>query len=166
MMELKEIIGDYELFIEKVFSGLHESSIHQEELVELNHIGFRVKTESDYVQILDLLSEATTTHSKAVIRGREITLLRLNQPIEYGRFIIQYLEVLAPSSYSTYENGLEHAEFVIRDTFDTFIKKHNDVDFDLERIMDAENPEVGIMVEGITIKFHLKSLANIREERK
>jgi predicted metalloenzyme YecM len=164
--KLKEIIGDYDEFLARVFGILDELKINYFDLNELDHIAYRVEKYEDYTAKLTDLKRVGELHSEVEVRGRKIALFKLDDPIVEKSFVVNYLELPAPSEYLSYKNGLEHAEFVLNGPLERFIARYPSINFNTDRINLDINPEISITKYDITIKFHEQSLVDIRDQRK
>jgi hypothetical protein len=69
---------------------------------------------------------------------------------------------LAPKENNKFEEDLEHAEFVIKTTLEEFMKKHKDINFNLDAYSREENPELIINFKKCAAKFHTQSLLEVR----
>ena len=76
--------------------------------------------------------------------------------------MISIIEVPEPKNGSYYENGFEHAEFVIEDSFEQFAQKNSQINFDWSNANKKINPELRVKLnDNISLKFHHQSLENL-----
>lgn len=155
-----QILEGYERFIENVNSGLKRVGIMPNELAMMDHICFRVATNERYRQILANLGGATLL-GEAMISGRPIATIELDEPLEAGGWRIPYVELPAPKPTSPYPEGLEHVEFVVIGGLDRFAARHHDLDFDLGGMEKDLNPELGLKDGDLSVKFHEQPLGAV-----
>ena len=162
MSELFNIIGDYELFLEKLFRDLKASGIDLlRESSELDHLAYRVETVSRYEELKSEFSKIGTSISENIINGRPISIFVLHKPVDYEGWIIKYIELPSPKQGSPYLEGLEHAEFVLRSSFGDFMSQHQNLKFDTSNSGDVINPDVKLSFDGYSVKFHLKPIDEV-----
>ena len=158
-------LGDIDGFLEKVLTELKDDGIDASDL-ELDHICYRVETLERYRELKRELSKQGELVSEAEIRGRPIAVYRLREPIIFKDRRIYCVELPSPKEGTPYTDGLEHVEFVIKDSFSDFMKKHSDVKFETSDITKPVNPDIRIKYEGFSVKFHNKPLEDVvRYER-
>ena len=159
---IQSIIGDYETFLDKVFDNLEKVGVALDEFEELDHIAYRTESIERYEELKQILIELSEAYSDKIFNGRPILICRLKEPLVYGKFTIEGLEVPAPKEDNKYEEGLEHAEFVIGTTLEEFREKHGEIAFNLKAYDREENPELVIDFENCSAKFHTQSLLKVR----
>jgi predicted metalloenzyme YecM len=158
MSSLEKLLGSTDPFLEKVHLGLEKSSVDVAGL-ELDHICYRVETCRRYLELRNtLITYHGTALSEAWIGGRPITTFRLRRPILYMAREIFVLELPAPKEGSFYEEGFEHAEFVIDLGFEDFIAKHPELSFETKGLVKEINPDIALKYDGFSVKFHQNSL--------
>ena len=91
----------------------------------------------------------------AEVSGRPIVIFELNRPVSYRNFVIPAIELLAPKGSDNYQNGPEHLEFVITESFDEFLEKYHGIEFETFRLERKNNPEIKLNFPNKTsLKFH------------
>ena len=162
-MDIKSIIGDYELFLNKVFTNLKASNLSLDDFVELDHIAYRTDSVEKYEEVKKLLMPFFKIYSDKEFGGRNILVGRFEQSLIYGEFKIEGIEILAPKEGNVFRNELEHAEFVIEGILEDFRAKYDDIDFDLHAYGRDINSELCINFDDCAVKFHEVSLLDVRE---
>ena len=162
-MNIEAVIGDYESFLDKIFDNLKTVGISLGDFAELDHIAYRTDSILKYEEIKKELLPFFKTYNDKEFGGRNILVGRFGQPLVYCGFTIEGIEVLAPKKDNIYENGLEHAEFVINNTLESFRIKYKNIDFNLNAYKRDINPELIIDFDECAVKFHEISLLNVRE---
>ena len=112
MDTITKIIGDYHTFLDTVFTNLEDTQIDVSDFY-IDHIAYRTLTEEDYILRKDQLSPYGEMISEKIIRDRPVAIFKLNTPLSYNHSTIPYFELLAPADGDAYQEGLEHAEFVV-----------------------------------------------------
>jgi predicted metalloenzyme YecM len=158
---MKEIIGDYEAFVENINRGLEAAGIHRDELALLDHLGYRTETVEEYHEVLERFRQIGEDMGAIEIEGRPINIINLHEPIKTGGWIIPFLEVIAPKASSPYPSGLEHAEFVTVQLLRDFEAKHPNLNFIRNAMGRRINPELKYRENGISVKFHRLSIGTV-----
>lgn len=157
----KEIIGDYESFIESISDGLSRLGIVRAELSMMDHVCYRVETLERYQQILTRAATIGTLLGENIVNGRPIATFELHEYLEVDGWTVPYLELPAPKEGSSYQEGLEHAELVVIGSLERFVERHKELPFKRDGADKAINPEVGLKKEGISVKFHEQQLGAV-----
>lgn len=161
-MEIQEVIGDFNEFLDRIFENLEEAGFDLDEFSQLDHIAYRVETDERYEQLKKDLIEFSESHDENFFGGRNILVSRLKDPLRHNGFEIPGFELLAPKEGNEFKEGLEHAEFVVREALEDFKENHSDVDFDLRAYGRDENPELVVEFSDCATKFHSQSLLDVR----
>ena len=161
-MNIKNVIGDYEQFLQKIFYNLKNVGIDLNDLKELDHIAYRTEDLKTYNKTKRQLIPFCEKYNDKEFNGRRIFVCRFKEPLEYEDFRIEGLELLAPKMDNKFTNGLEHAEFVLSCTLEELLKKHPDIIFNMSAYNREENPELIIDFEDCAVKFHKVSLLHTR----
>lgn len=157
---------NYDKFLDKTFKNLKEAGIDVSGY-ECDHIGLRTSSLADYQKMKEEFSGAAQLVGEAEVVGRPVAIFRLNKPIKYKNYIIPSLELLAPKESDSYQNGPEHLEFVISESFDEFLKKYPSSEFETHRLERKNNPEVKLnFPDHTSVKFHKLSILSAIELQK
>jgi len=160
--KIESVIGDYETFLDGVFSHFKKAGFAMSEFKELDHIAYRTETIERYEERKNELLEFSQAHSEKMRGERLILVCRLKNPLIYGEFSIPGFELLAPKIDNKFKEGLEHAEFVTKIPLSEFREKHSGIDFDLRAYGREDNPELVINFDRCAAKFHAQSLLEVR----
>lgn len=82
----------------------------------------------------------------------------MNDLVIYKNRKISVLEIPYPKYWSPYKEWLEHVKFVIDTGFQEFMKKYENISFDIKSLQKKINPDIGIEHQWVRIKFHQNSL--------
>lgn len=160
MKRVNYFLGDIDGFLKKVLTALENDGIDVSKY-ELDHICYRVETQGTYNQLKTELSKVGELLSETMISGRPISTYKLNTPIIFRTREISCIELPTPKQCSLYPEGLEHAEFVIDESFDDFMNKYPAVKFDTASINKPINPDLRVEYSGLSVKFHHKPLEEV-----
>lgn len=158
---MKQVIGDYETFVQKTNESLVEAGIKRSELAMLDHICYRVETLARYKELLKLLGGKALLLGEAKISGRMIATFEFAEPLGADGWRIPYLELPQPKDGSPYPEGLEHAEFVVVGSLERFLERHHALPFVTTGLGKTLNPEIGLKQEGLSVKFHEAQLGAV-----
>ena len=160
-----EKLWNYNLFLDKIFENLKNDNIDVADL-ELDHICYRVDSDEKYGILKNEIEKIGTLLIENIIWARKISTFKLNKAIIYKNRKIYILELPAPKKWSNYENWFEHVEFVIKESFDDFMKKYSNIDFKTKALEKEINPDIKIKYSDFSVKFHHNSLENVILEEK
>lgn len=158
---MKQILGDYETFIKNIGAGLTTSGIDRSELAMMDHICYRVESQSRYDKLLGEFSSIAVLLGEAEVSGRKIATFELRDYIKVDGWTIPYLELPEPKNGSPYSEGLEHAELVVIGSLNNFAKRHTDLTFSTKGMSKDINPELGLKTDLLSVKFHEQPLGAV-----
>lgn len=158
---MKELIGDYESFVNNVTKGLAEHDIDRTELSMMDHICYRVETQKRYEELLKTLCGTATLLGVAEVSGRNIATFEFNNYLIIDGWTVPYLELPEPKDGSHYVEGLEHAELVVIGGLERFAERHVDLPFDRKGMSKTINPELGLKSGALSVKFHEQPLGAV-----
>lgn len=166
MDPIKAIIGDYNLFLDTVFSELEKLQIDTSAYF-LDHVCYRVITTEQYESCNLELAKVGELLSTIILGGREIKTYKLNDPIVYKDRKIPLVELpqFKANSKNSYPLGLEHCEFAVGKDVDLheFVLKYPHVKWDLSEMSKEINPAIRVIFsEGKgSVKFHHSPLEDV-----
>lgn len=158
---MKELIGEYEPFVDKINDGLKRVGVVREELSMMDHLCYRVETKGRYFEMMGEVARRAILLGESEINGRMIATFELHEPLETGGWRIPYLELPQPKVGAPYPEGLEHGEFVVVGGLEAFRARHDDIDFDDKGMNKTINPELGLKAAGMSVKFHEQQLGAV-----
>ena len=158
---MKELLGDYETFVAEISDGLRRCGIGRDEIAMMDHICYRVETIERYDQMKARLAKSAFLLGESMVSGRLIATFECEEPLKVDGWTIPYIELPQPKSGSDYSEGLEHVEFVLFDTFETFLEKYSTHNFDLKAMHRGINPEIALSLGRYSVKFHLLGLLTV-----
>lgn len=161
MLSMRDIIGDFEPFVENINRGLSQVGVSRDELSMMDHICYRVETNGRYFEMLGEIARRAILLGESKINGRMIATFEFHEPLEAGGWRIPYLELPQPKEGSPYAEGLEHAELVVIGGLDAFRARHDELPFNDAGMGKAINPELGLKAAGMSVKFHEQQLGAV-----
>jgi predicted metalloenzyme YecM len=161
MAELKQIIGDYPTFLDDILGRVVAEGFDLSDFIQIDHICYRTTSTENYAAKKDELSSVAKLLGETLINGRPISTFRLNEPVIHSPWRIDALELPAPKAGSEHKEGLEHVEFVLYDDIPTFLKKYDGKPFEMRAADRGINPEIGLQLGELSVKFHLLNLPTV-----
>ncbi len=161
MDETQEIIGDYKTFLDDILARIKSEGFDMADFSQIDHMCYRVSTVEAYQQKKIDCEAIGILLTETMINNRPISTFRFKQPIVHKGWRIDALELPAPKEGSDYTEGLEHIELVLYDDIPTFLKKYEGKPFELRAADRGINPEIGLKLGELTVKFHLLSLTTV-----
>lgn len=150
-------------FLESIESDLNILGINLSDFF-IDHLCYRVDSTLRYNELREELSSSHTLLHEANISGRAIATFKLNEPIKFKKHSIPLLELPSPKEDSKYNEGFEHIECVISESFIDFSNRHPNIEFDWKGAQKAHNAELRIKLGERSIKFHHQSLEEVIKE--
>lgn len=158
---MHEIIGDYDSVVANINRGLTAAGVELGELALLDHLCYRTESLERYQQVVEQFSALGKNMGEVEVKGRPISVVALNKPLETGGWTIPFLEIASPKVGSPYPEGLEHAEFVTVKLLEDFASQHAELNFITDAMNRTINPELKYRQDGISVKFHQLSIGSV-----
>lgn len=158
MIELADVIGEYTTFLNDVLDAVEAEGFDINDFSQIDHLCYRTTSVENYEEMQSALEAVANLVGETVVAGRPISTYRLIEPIYHDIWRIDAIELPAPKPGNSYEEGLEHLEFVIFDDIPTFLSKYDGKPFDLKAADRGINPEISLSLGSYQVKFHLLSL--------
>ena len=161
MAELTPIIGDHTQFLDDILIRVANEGFDFDDFAQLDHMCYRTASAENYANKKRELADVAQLLGEAMIGGRPISTFRLHEPVRHTGWRIDAIELPSPKQGSDYKEGLEHVEFVLYDDIPTFLEKYEGMPFDLRSADRGINPEIGLSLGELSVKFHLLSLPTV-----
>lgn len=160
------ILDNYKDFLEKLIKDIEGKGIDVSNL-NLDHFGYQCSSNEDYDNLRPELEKIAKLISENIVGGRRVGIFKLNTPLGYKNWKIPAVELVAPKEGQQCPSALEHAEFVIDEGFDSFVKKYPNLSWDLTAVSQPIFPMVKLKLSDYTqVKFHYKPVLEIVKEEK
>jgi predicted metalloenzyme YecM len=160
MKNLKDIIGDYDKFLEDIFFMINDIDLDVEKY-ELDHVCYRVESNTQYKEKKDELINFGELLIESIVNGRSISTFKLFEPIVFGTRKIYLLELPAPKSGHSYKAGLEHVEFVTKDPLIKIVSRYPQFAFETFGIHKKINADITLKLGDYCMRFHNQSLEDV-----
>jgi uncharacterized protein len=160
---LSDVVGFLDTFTAKVATtGIDISGFN------LDHVAYQASTSEDYENRKPDFKSICDYQHVAMIGGRQVAVFRLKNPIMYKGYKVIALELIEPTQGQQCKSAWEHAEYVIDTSFQNFISKYPDLDWDTSSIDRKVYSHLKLRLDEITrVKFHLHDiLETIKLEEK
>jgi predicted metalloenzyme YecM len=158
--ELQDIIGDYSVFLKQILQEIVDEGFDLADFVQMDHMCYRVASLKDYKAKKLELAKVGRLLGETQVNGRPISTFRLHDPVRYGNWRIDAIELPAPKEADTRE-GLEHVELVLFDDMKVFLNKYSSKQFKMDAADRGINPEIGFKLPSYVVKFHLLNLPTV-----
>ncbi|OGJ22498.1 MAG: hypothetical protein A2804_03000 [Candidatus Pacebacteria bacterium RIFCSPHIGHO2_01_FULL_46_10] len=155
------ILANYQVFLDHFFNKLEELGIDVANL-ELDHIAYQTQSDDDYDQIKPEFKKIGKEMSEAIVGGRRVGIFQLNSPLQYKGRSIPAVELIAPKTGQVCVSALEHGEFVIKEDFESFVKKYPRLAWDTSKVHQPVFPMITLKLDdGVQVKFHYQPVLDI-----
>lgn len=161
MTELKEVIGDYSEFLEDILGRVTAEGFSLSDFVQIDHMCYRTTSIDNYNKKKRELTDVAKLLGETTVNNRPISTFRLHDPVIHPPWRIDAIELPAPKTDNQHHEGLEHIEFVLYDDFSTFLDKYSGKPFEMRASDRGINPEIGLRLGELSVKFHLVSLPTV-----
>lgn len=161
MTSLSQIIGDYDAFLKDILSRVAAEGFDFSDFIQIDHMCYRTTSLKNYEDKKSELQMVAKLLGETEVNGRPIATFRLNQPVFYETWRIDAIELPAPKAGSDHKEGLEHIEFVLFDDIPTFLSKYKNKPFETRASNRGINPEIGLPLGDLSVKFHLLNLPTV-----
>eukprot|EP01137_Pigoraptor_chileana_P020301 Opistho-2@493 len=162
---IRAVLGDVDAFASRLIGHLSAAGVDVSRY-EMDHVCYRVESNDEYLEKKkELNTIGQQLYGDAIIGGRPIATFKLNEPIRTNGKEVTCVELPSPKRGSPYKTGLEHAEFVIDESFEAFMARHPSLVFDLDAINKEINADVRLSFEdgAISAKFHHMPLEKVMD---
>ncbi len=161
MTELANIIGDYDAFLEDILGRVKAEGFDFADFTQIDHMCYRTTSLENYEAKKRELESVATLLGETMVNDRPISTFRLHSPVIHMPWRVDAIELPAPKAGAEHKEGLEHIEFVLFDDFPTFLKKYDGKPFEMRAADRGINPEIGLQLNGLSVKFHLLNLPTV-----
>ncbi|MFZ3229428.1 MAG: VOC family protein [Pseudobdellovibrio sp.] len=158
---IESLLASGEQFLKNLIIELNHLKLNTSQMI-IDHLCFRVETLEQYHSYKKLFLLQSTLLTETVFNGRLISTFKLNKGLKVGDKVIDCVELPAPKSGVHYSLGFEHAEFIIKETFETFIKRYPNFNFNISGNL-MTNPELTFKAKAGQAKFHYTTLERVIE---
>ncbi|MES2769879.1 MAG: VOC family protein [Bdellovibrionota bacterium] len=162
--DIQQFRFDGELFLTQLMAELQALGVSVSTL-RADHLCFRVESHQEYEDHKVFLAGAGILLTEANVNGRAISTYRMTEPFRAGNQVVELIELPAPKAGTEYTKGFEHAEFVIKESFDLFTAKFPHLHFTRSGNKNI-NPELCLKTRVGQAKFHYLSLDRVIEIEK
>lgn len=164
---MRKLIGNYDQSLIEAAQLIDQAGIDEKDLVQCDTICYRVETNQRYEDMKYKLGARAILLDESPVNGRLITVFRFKQPLSaVGWESISYLELPQPKPNSHYVEGIDHLQFVTRQSLSDFREKYAEVDFEEKGLTNQLNPLLKLVGETISVKFHDKHMGSVIELEK
>ncbi|MCR4329573.1 MAG: VOC family protein [Candidatus Roizmanbacteria bacterium] len=152
------ILNNYKQFIKEVLQkidtlGIDVSTLH------MDHIGYQASSDENYDTLKKLFEKFGTIVSEELVGNRRVGIYKLKSPLLYQPYIISAIELIAPKEGQRCISGLEHVEFVLNESFSSFMKRYPDIPWDTSAMNRVDFPMIKVQLDTyLQAKFHHKSV--------
>lgn len=157
---------NYTTFLDSFFEQIQKAGLDISGLA-LDHVAYQASSSEDYEKLMPEFSNLGELVSQEIIGDRRVAVFKLKEPIVYKDYKIPALELIEPKAGQVCESAFQHAEFVISQHFEDYMKKYPDLQWDTSSMYRDEFSHLKLNFEnGLTLKFLLKPILTLLGEKK
>lgn len=133
---------------------------------DVDHLCYRTETKDQYALFKEHLLAHAELLTESPVNGRPIATFALREPFRVHGKLVSLVELPSPKSGSPYKLGFEHAEVVIKESFERFQQRFPAAArFQIAGNRNT-NPELCLKLPSGQVKFHYLALDRIIEIEK
>ncbi len=153
-------------FLDRLFEDLEKVGIDVSNL-EMDHIAYKTSSEKEYFDLMPDFLKIGSLVKESIVRERRVGIFKLNKPWYYKDYTISAVELIAPKKDEIIKPGFEHAEFVLNESYKSFMKRTPNLDWDIT----VMNSDLFSMIKlklmnNMQVKFHQIPILEIVEKEK
>ncbi len=158
---MNELIGDYAAFFAQQRSRMADLEFDIGNY-PLSHIAFRASTSADYIRIRDELEKYCDANVENEWRGRAISKLQFEDPLDLGNGVsVSMLELIPPPHKPTQKTGLDHVAVVLGEHIEPFAQRYRDLLIGENQSSLPSAPYSIGFKDGSSVKFYRVSLKDL-----
>ena len=155
---LKMLNLNYNSFLDQLFQKLTNLNVDVTGL-ELDHLGYIVSSVEEYNSVKQELIKLGDFIKEPIVGNWQVGHVKLFEPMGYKSYVIPVLELIAPLQGETPTLGFEHAEFVLKESYQSYMAKYPKLNWDISAINRPEFSMIKLRLdENTQVKFHLKPI--------
>lgn len=148
-------------FLNRLFQKLKSFNLDVTAM-ELDHIAYQASGKDDFENIKSNFLELGMLASEVIMDNRRVAVFKLHTPFKYQSYLIPALELIEPKMDQQAKSQLEHAEFVLKTSFEDFIKKYPDLNWDSSTMYRPKFPHLKLSLgDNLKVKFHKNPILEI-----
>ena len=155
------VLDSYITFVEDILKRIHDFGIDVSDL-NMDHIGYQASSNEDYDNLKAEFNKIGELVSEKIVGGRRVGIYKLKNPLKYKQYLNEAIELVAPKEGQVCLSGLEHVEFILKETFDSFMKKYPNISWDTSKTNQPMFPMIKLKLSDATqVKFHYTPVLEI-----
>lgn len=154
------IVDNLETFLNDLLEDIAKIGVDVSSY-ELDHVAYQASSNEDYDKIRPEFLKMGKLLREDLVNGRRVGILKLSEPLIYHHYTISALELIAPKEGQNVKSSLQHAEFVIDESLESFVSKYPKVDWNISAIDREPYSHLVVSFGDVVVKFHPKSILNI-----
>lgn len=151
---MREILGDYVTFVAQAEQVIRQRGIALDELTQCDMLNYECDTNERYGEVKVALLKSAKLLNEVEHGGRLISILQAEPRLAVGNWQIPYIELLQPKPTRENIDGIDSVFFVTATDVQSFVEKHQDIDFDRKGLSNRANPYVELKADNVAVKFH------------
>ena len=157
-MQTNQITLDLDKFILAKLEQLDVIGVNVSNLT-LDHFAYSTSSTAEYEQLISDSSQYSIQIAELELKGRRVSFNQLTPAVSSNGFMIDAFELIEPIPGQICTAGLDHIEFVIEDSFESFMLAYPNVNWDITKLNLAKFAKLSYGFEdGTSVKFHLNNI--------
>ncbi|MDP2860242.1 MAG: VOC family protein [bacterium] len=155
------VLNDYETFIREILEKLNKLGIDVSDL-NMDHIGYQASSDEDYDRLKTEFDKIGEKVAEEIVGGRRVGFYRLHSPLRFRQYTNTAIELFTPKEGQICPSALEHVEFTLKESFESFMRRYPNVPWDTSVIGRPDFPMIKLEVDkNVQVKFHLTPVLEI-----
>lgn len=153
-------------FLETFFTKINEKDVDVSTLY-LDHLAYQASSSQDYEDKKVEFAEIAKLVNEAIVGGRRVGIFKLTSLIKYQKRKIPTIEIIEPKQDQIVKSSWEHAEFVLTDSYEEFMKKYPNLEWDTSSMHRHDYSHLKLKLsDNMQVKFHDSDILDIVEAEK
>lgn len=155
------ILDNYKTFVKGILQKLNKLGIDVSSL-DMDHIGYQASSNEDYDRLRAEFDGIGVRVSEEIVGGRRVGIYKFVNPLRFQQYTNTAIELVAPKEGQVCPSALEHVEFVINESFESFMERYPNIPWDTSAISQPNFPMIKLKLDkDIQVKFHLTPVLEI-----
>jgi len=121
---------------------------------KLDHIAYQASSSDEYDKLKPQFVKIAELMKEPIVGGRRVGVFKFSKPLKYKDDSISAIELIEPKADQNLKSGLEHAEYLLPESLEDFMKKYPDIDWDTSALNRNEFPMLILKLnDSMRVKF-------------
>ncbi len=151
---------NHKKFLDKLNAKIKELGIDIHD-AKLDHIAYQTSSSEEYDKLKPEFEKIAELVSEPIVGGRRVGVFKFFKPLEYKNDSISAIELIEPKEDQNPKSGLEHAEYLLPESLEDFMRKYPDIEWNTDALNRDEFPMLILkLTDSMRVKFPRNPILN------